>query len=281
MSASSPLRLSYPARSLLLAPIFLLMLGFFWAVCGVVLSSFRSDEGLSLVPYWDLLSATTTRTVLLRTIEVSLLVTIVCLILSYPVALFLQRSRHRNLLLILVISPLLTSVVVRTFAWLLLLGNHGMLNALLLGLGILGSPAKVMYTPFAVVMGLTHIFMPFMIISILAVLQQQEEELIEAGMSLGAGRLETFARVTFPLSLPGVLSGCSLVYVLCSGAIVTPLLLGGVRDQMIGTHIYEDIVQLFDFDRATRMAVILFTSTIAVVIPIILLEGHIRRRMKD
>ena len=280
MASRSALLLSPPARLVLMSPILLVILGFFFAIGGLIASSFSSEGILSLDLYERLLSSPATRAVLFRTMWVAAAVTLLCLVLSYPVALFLQKAKHRNLLLILIISPLLTSVVVRTFAWLVVLGNRGALNALLLGLGILQEPAKIMFTPYAVVIGLTHILMPFMIISILATLQQQEEELVEAGMSLGAGRLQTFARVTFPLSLPGVLSGCSLVYILCAGAIVTPLLLGGVRDRMLGTDIYEDIIQLFDFDRATGMAVILFVSTMIAVIPIMWAEALIRRRMK-
>jgi len=280
MASRSALLLSPPARLVLMSPILLVILGFFFAIGGLIASSFSSEGILSLDLYERLLSSPATRAVLFRTMWVAAAVTLLCLVLSYPVALFLQKAKHRNLLLILIISPLLTSVVVRTFAWLVVLGNRGALNALLLGLGILQEPAKIMFTPYAVVIGLTHILMPFMIISILATLQQQEEELVEAGMSLGAGRLQTFARVTFPLSLPGVLSGCSLVYILCAGAIVTPLLLGGVRDRMLGTDIYEDIIQLFDFDRATGMAVILFVSTMIAVIPIMWAEARIRRRMK-
>ncbi|WP_342643636.1 ABC transporter permease [Rhodoligotrophos ferricapiens] len=280
MASRSALLLSPPARLVLMSPILLVILGFFFAIGGLIVSSFSSEGILSLDLYERLLSSPATRAVLFRTMWVAAAVTLLCLVLSYPVALFLQKAKHRNLLLILIISPLLTSVVVRTFAWLVVLGNRGALNALLLGLGILQEPAKIMFTPYAVVIGLTHILMPFMIISILATLQQQEEELVEAGMSLGAGRLQTFARVTFPLSLPGVLSGCSLVYILCAGAIVTPLLLGGVRDRMLGTDIYEDIIQLFDFDRATGMAVILFVSTMIAVIPIMWAEALIRRRMK-
>jgi putative spermidine/putrescine transport system permease protein len=265
------------ARLALIAPILLLVGSFLWSLGGVVLSSFVADRAPSLALYGDLMSSAVTRGVILRTMWVAAAVTLLCVVLSYPVALFISRSRHRNLLLVVVISPLLTSVVIRTFAWIVLLGSKGAINALLLSLGLLDAPVRIMFTPVAVVIGLTHIFMPFMIISILAVLQQQDGQLVEAGMSLGAGRLETFARVTLPLSLPGVLSGSSLVYMLCSGAIVTPLLLGGVRDRMLGTQIYEEIVELFDFRRAAGLAIVLSLSSIVVVISMMWCETRMRR----
>jgi len=277
MSSRTALSLGPVARLALIAPILLLVGSFLWSLGGVVLSSFVADRAPSLALYGDLMSSAVTRGVILRTMWVAAAVTLLCVVLSYPVALFISRSRHRNLLLVVVISPLLTSVVIRTFAWIVLLGSKGAINALLLSLGLLDAPVRIMFTPVAVVIGLTHIFMPFMIISILAVLQQQDGQLVEAGMSLGAGRLETFARVTLPLSLPGVLSGSSLVYMLCSGAIVTPLLLGGVRDRMLGTQIYEEIVELFDFRRAAGLAIVLFLSSIVVVIPMMWCETRMRR----
>jgi putative spermidine/putrescine transport system permease protein len=280
MTPRSALPLSFGARVSLLTPTLLLVGSFFFALAGVVMSSFVTEGHVSLALYEQLLASSVTRGVIIRTMWVAAAVTVLCVFLSYPVALFVARSRHRNLMLVIVISPLLTSVVIRTFAWLVLLGNRGALNALLLSVGLLDAPVRIMFTPLAVVIGLTHIFMPFMIISILAVLQQQDNQLVEAGMSLGAGRLETFARVTLPLSLPGVLSGCSLVYMLCSGAIVTPLLLGGVRDRMLGTQIYEELVELYDFRRAAGLAIVLLLSAVLVVIPMMWCETRIRRRIK-
>jgi putative spermidine/putrescine transport system permease protein len=122
-----------------------------------------------------------------------------------------------------------------------------------------------------------HVLLPFMIISILATLSQLDRRLTEAGMSLGAGPLETFGRVTLPLSLPGVLSGCSLVYLIASGAIITPLLLGGLRDRMLGTQIFQEIFALYNFRRAAAMAVILLVSSLVVIIPMQVAEARVRR----
>jgi putative spermidine/putrescine transport system permease protein len=227
--------------------------------------------------YQQLLGSEVMRNVTIRTVSVSMIVTALCVVLAYPLALFIARSRHSNLMLVLVISPWLTSIVVRTFAWMIVLGNRGALNSFLMSVGILDAPLRIIFTPTAVVIGLVHVFVPFMIISILSVLQQQDRRLIEAGMSLGAGRIETFLRVTLPLSLPGVISGVAIVYMLCSGAIVTPLLLGGMRDRLLGTQIYQDLTELFDYRRAAGTAGILLLTSLIVVIPLQHVEARVRR----
>lgn len=267
-------------RVFLLVPKFLLVGSFFWALLAVIASSFVLDGNLTLAFYGDLLGSRVTQNVVVRTVWISATVTVLCAVIAYPLAQYISRSRHSNLMLIAVISPWLTSVVVRTFAWMVILGNRGALNAVLMSLGIVHAPLQIIFTPLAVVIGLVHVFLPFMVISILAVLQQQDKSLREAGMSLGAGPFTTFARVTFPLSLPGVLSGSSIVYMLCSGAIVTPLLLGGVRDRMLGTQIYQELSELYDYRRAAGIAVILLVTSLIVIIPMQMLEARVRRWTK-
>lgn len=277
MSQHAPSKLGL-AQALTALPQALLVFAFAAALAGVIGSSFISkDTGFSVELYATILSSAVTQSVMVRTIWIASLVTVLCALLAYPLSLFLARSPHRNLLLVVVISPWLTSLVVRTFGWVVLLGNKGALNAFLISLGVIDAPLRILYTPWAVVIGLVHVFLPFMVISILSVLLQQDRKLQEAGMSLGAGPFETFLRVTFPLSLPGVLSGSSIIYLLCSGAIVTPVLLGGVRDRMLGTQIFQELFELYDFQRAAAMAVILLVSSLAVVVPLQMIEGRVRR----
>ncbi|MGE0719867.1 MAG: ABC transporter permease, partial [Alphaproteobacteria bacterium] len=130
-----------------------------------------------------------------------------------------------------------------------------------------------------VVIGLVHVFCPFMILAILAVFLQLERSQEEASMSLGAGPVETFWRVVLPLSLPGVISGVMLVYLMATGAIVTPLLLGGLRDRMLGTQIYQEMFQLFDFPKAATLAVILTATALLVVLPLQWLERRVSRNL--
>lgn len=279
-TSHSGTRLPWAARLLLLLPIAFFIGCFFVALLSSIASTFDNNGKLSLSLYADLVSSPITRSITIRTIWVSAVVTLLCAVIAYPVSAFIARSRHANIMLIAVISPWLTSVVVRTFAWIIILGNKGVVNALLMSLGLINTPIQIMYAPVAVIIGLTHVFLPFMVLSIVAVLQQQDDSLREAGMSLGAGPFLTFAKVTFPLSLPGVISGSSIVYMLCSGAIVTPLLLGGVRDHMIGAQIYQDLIELYDFKRAAGLATVLLVTSLAVILPLNFLDSRVRRWTK-
>jgi putative spermidine/putrescine transport system permease protein len=252
-----------------------LLLVFSAAVAGLIWSSF-SGHGLAL--YQELLSNPGIRNVLWRTIWIALATTLACVLLGYPLAIFLARSRHRNLWLVLVISPWLVSIVVRTFGWMVLLGSRGVVNTSLRSLGLIDSPLRILFTPTAVIVGLTHVFLPFMVIAILSSLLQMDRRLEEAGSILGGTRWQIFSRVTLPLSMPGVIGGCSLVLLMACGAIVTPLLLGGLRDRMLGTQIYSEIFQIYNFDRAVAMAIILLLTALVLVAPLRWLEGRLRLR---
>ncbi len=254
----------------------ILLLVFAVAIAGLIHSSF-AGRGASL--YLDLLRDDGIRTVLIRTIVISAVTTIICAVLGYPLALFLARSRNRNLWLILVISPWLVSIVVRTFGWMVILGSRGVVNTTLQAIGAIGSPMRILFTPTAVTLGLVHVFLPFMVIAILSSLLQMDRRLEEASRILGATRWQTFRSVTLPLSVPGLMGGCSLILLMATGAIVTPLLLGGLRDRMLGTQIYTEIFQVFNFQRASALAVILLIVALAMVTPLRFAEGRIRRRL--
>ncbi len=279
--APSGVRASAPMRLLLMAPNGILVGIFLISVITALVASFRGADGhFSLALYAELLSADTTRQLTWQTVKISVIVTLWCVALGYPLARFLALSKHRNMMLVLVISPWLTSIIIRTFGWIVILGNRGVLNQTLRNLGVIRAPIRILFTQTGTIIGLVHVLLPFMVISILAVLVQLDRRLTEAGMSLGAGPIETFLRVTFPLSLPGVLSGCSLVYLLASGSIVTPMLLGGLRDSMIGTQIFQDIFALYDFHRAAALALVLLVSSLVVIVPLQLIEARLRRQMQ-
>jgi putative spermidine/putrescine transport system permease protein len=271
-SPAAPMRASR-ARALLAVPMGLLVLVFLVSIAGLLWSSL-THGGLPL--YGRLLADPVIVSVLWRTIWIAVVTTAICAVLGFPVALFLARARHRNLLLILLISPWMVSLVVRSFGWLVVLGNRGLLNTALRGWGVISAPIRLLFTPTAVIIGLAHVFLPFMVIAILSSLLQQDRQLEEAGRILGATRWQTFCRVTFPLSLTGVTSGASLVLLMSSGAIITPLFLGGLRDRMLGTQIYTEVFQVYNFDRATAMSVLLLVVSLVLVAPLRLLEARIR-----
>jgi putative spermidine/putrescine transport system permease protein len=276
----SGLRASRPLRLLLIAPNALLLGVFLVSILLAVDSSFRDTAGHhSLAVYSDLLSSDIVQQITWRTVWIAAITTLICAVLGYPLAMFIARAKRRNLLLVLVISPWLTSIIVRTFGWIVILGNRGVLNNTLRSLGLIGPPIRILFTSMGTVIGLVHVLLPFMVISILAILVQLDRRLTEAGLSLGAHPIETFLRITLPLSLPGVLSGCSLVYLLASGSIVTPILLGGLRDTMIGSQIYQETFALFNFQRASALAVVLLVTSLVVIVPLQMIEARLRRRM--
>ena len=173
--------------------------------------------------------------ILVRTLVWAAACTGICLLLGYPVAYVIARSsRWRNLLLFLVILPFWTSFLVRTFALIFLLRDTGFINTLLLQFGIVSQPLTLLYTPFAVMTGLVYGFLPFMILPIYASLEKVDHSLLEAAEVLGARAPARFLQVTLPLSLPGVIAGSLLVFIPALGSFLTPDLLGGAKQLMIG-----------------------------------------------
>lgn len=176
--------------------------------------------------------------ILQRTVVWSLVCTAVCLLLGYPVAYLVARAgRWRAALLFLVVLPFWTSFLVRTFAMIFLLRDSGLVNTLLLRLGLIDAPLTLLYTPFAVLLGLVYGFLPFMILPIYASLEKLDPTLLEAAETLGATPLAGFRRITLPLSLPGVVAGCFLVFIPAMGSFLTSDLLGGAKQLMIGNLI--------------------------------------------
>lgn len=264
---------------LLLPPAVLLAL-FAIGIGHLLLESVRVADGWGLANFSAFFDRADYVQVLLRTVRVALTVTLVCAFVGYPIALTIARYRgNRNFLMMLVITPWLVSVVVRTYGWVVILGPRGTLNTLLSWLGVIDTPLRLIFNSTGVVIGLVHVFCPFFIISVLTVLLYQDRSLEEASQTLGAGPLRTFVNVTLPISLPGVLSGMALVYLLSTGAIVTPLLLGGVRDGLLATQIYQDVLQVFDYPKAASMALILVATAFAAVLPVQWLERRIAVRV--
>lgn len=165
--------------------------------------------------------------------------TILTLLVGFPTALYMavQQKRYRTLLVFLVTVPFWTNLLVRNYAWILLLRDYGLINGSLMSLGIISEPIRLLYTDFAVAVGLTYSFLPFMVLPIYASLEKLDYRLVEAAYDLYADRVAVLRRVVLPLAKPGVIAGCILVFVPCLGAYVTPVLLGGGKSLMIGNLI--------------------------------------------
>jgi len=206
--------------------------------------------------------------VLLRTIRVAALCTAICVALAFPMAYCLARTRSRfkNLLLMVVILPLFVGNAVRAAGWMVLFGNKGFVNAVLIGLGVLREPLQIMYTEFAVVVGVIAVNLPFVVLTLQAVLEGIDRAIEEAAQGLGAGPWRTFRHVILPLAMPGVIAGTILSFILAMNAYATPVLLGGPTFQMMGPTVYNQFAGLSNWPFGAALSFVLMTATLVLTV---------------
>jgi ABC-type spermidine/putrescine transport system permease subunit I len=207
-----------------------------------------------------------------RSFWVGAVATLLCLLFGYPVAFaFSQVGRTtRTLILIAVISPLLTSALVRTYAWLVILGGRrGILNQALVGLGLIDKPLTILNTSVAVLIGMTQIHLPFMILPLLAVLDGRDRRLEEASLNLGASRSATFWRVIVPISLPGIVAGTALVFAISYTNFIIPQLLGGGNYTTVAVQVYEQTIVVLDWTKGAVLATLLLLTCFLFVFAIV------------
>ena len=248
----------------LLPALVLLCSLFIYPLITFLLTSFF-DPSFTLKYYAKALTRPVYLRILKATIEISGLTTLGTLLLGYPVAyLFANVSpKVRMLLVPFVLLPFWTSVLVRMFAWMALLGSHGVFNNMLQGLGIISSPLPMLFNRFAVLVGMIHFMLPYMILPTYSVMSGIPNELMQAANNLGAGPYRSFLRVYLPLSLPGAGAGCLLVFIISLAFYVTPALLGGIRETMIAQIIEQQISEFFTWQFAAALSAILLAMTIA------------------
>ncbi len=207
------------------------------------------------------------RKIIIRTLRVALITTIICVILAYPCAFFIARytGRLKAVLIVIAVFPLLLSPVVRSFAWMAILGKNGFVNDLLLFFRIIQEPMQMLYTEGAVIVGLTYLFLPLMILPLVGVIENIEEDLLDSAKSLGAKGNSVFFQIILPLSASGLLVGSILVFTGSLTAYTTPRLLGGDQAMTLSTLIYQNAMTLFEWDAASVIAIIMITSTFLVM----------------
>jgi putative spermidine/putrescine transport system permease protein len=233
----------------------------------------RSAPGHLYIPaftldnYLALFSTPVYVNVMLRTLKLGLIVTALALILGYPYAYLMARGQPwlRSVLLIAVLLPLLVSVVVRTYGWMVVLGLEGPVNKLLLALGVVGDPVKFLFNETGIVIGLLHVYFPFMVLPLSSVLQKLDPQLEDAARTLGAGQATVFWRVILPLSVPGIAAGSMLVFTLSVAAYVTPALMGGAGINVMATLVAQQILVLVNWPLGAAVAVMLVLVTLIVV----------------
>lgn len=207
--------------------------------------------------------------ILWKSLEIALMTTILCVLIGYPIAYCIARSGQRSILILIVTLPQWINMLVRTYAWIGILSDNGLINNILMFLGF--EPQKLLYTNFAVILGMVYNFLPFMILQIESSLAKMDNSLLEAANDLGANAIQRFTKITLPLSLPGVISGITLVFLPSVSSFVIPKLLGGGGFMLIGNIIENQFITVGEWN---------FGSAISLVMTvIIMISMYITRRL--
>lgn len=262
------MRRAFLTPLLLLIPTLLVLLVFFAYPLAILArySFYKAEPGGVMLPAWLIenyrrfLLDTFYLRILWTTLKLGFWVTLICLVLGYPLAYSLARTRSRRMRALgitILLIPLMTSVVVRTYGWMILLPSSGLINRLLLALGVVREPVRLMFTEVGVVVALSEVLLPFMVLSISPVLQSIDPFLEQASQSLGAGPLATLWRIVLPLSMPGVAAGSIVVFVLSISAFATPSLIGGSTFLVMSQFVYSQILSLFNWPFGAAVAIIL------------------------
>jgi putative spermidine/putrescine transport system permease protein len=281
-------RISRSARLALLAPAVLviavclggplaLLLSYSFAPGGSTRANF--SDGLTLENYVGVLGDTFYLGIIFKTLWLSVLVTLAAILVGWPLAYFLWKMppRFKTLCTLGIVAPLLISIPVRNYGWMLILGDTGLINKALLALGLIARPLRMMFTELAVVIGLTHVLMPFVVLSVLASLERIPGDLAEAACSLGANRLTAIRLIVIPLSMPGLLAGATLVFCVASSSYVTPALMGPSGAKYSAVLVYQQFVSVFDWPRGAAVAVVLLVIT---AFALVLVLGSADRRYR-
>jgi putative spermidine/putrescine transport system permease protein len=202
--------------------------------------------------------------VLTRTLRVAVTVTVLCLLMGFPLAYWLARMRSswKNVVIMLVVLPLFVGNAVRAAGWMTLFGTKGFANATLLSWGVISEPLVIMYTEFAVIVGIVAVNLPFMVLTLQSVIEGIDRSVEEAALSLGAPPAVAFRRIVWPLALPGTLAGTLLTFILAMNAYATPVLLGGPKFKMMGPLVYDQFAQQNNWPFGAAIAFVLMSATL-------------------
>ncbi|WP_428696453.1 ABC transporter permease [Stappia sp.] len=266
-AAARPWILLSPALAtvafLLVVPVLFIVVYSFWlrTSTGAELPGFHLDN-------WQLVFGDPFyRDILLGTLRIAAITTLLCAVLGYVPAYVIAMSttRHKTLLLLLLILPFWISYIIRTMSWINILGSSGALNTVLVGLGIVPEPVQMLYNEATVILGLVHFLLPFMVLNVYVSLDAIDRNLLDASRSLGASNLQTFREVTLPLSLPGLAAGGLLCFVLAAGTYITPLVLGGPRQAMFANLVFEAVITQLNWPLGSALSIVLLVVLGSVV----------------
>ena len=245
----------------------------------LVPSVFTGDYPFSA--YVDFFKDEYYRKIFLRTVKIAVITTFVCMVGGIPTAYFISRcdKKWRGLLLSASIFPMMTNSVIRSFAWINILGSNGIINKAMMGL--IEKPMKLLYTDFSIIIGSVYLFLPLMIVTVAGVMENIDDDMMEAAQSLGASRMDAFMKVIFPMSLPGIIVGGILVFTGTLTAYTTPQLLGGNSNMVMATLIYQRAMSVSDWTGASVIALIMIVVTLVVIKGFNALAARLDRRGED
>ncbi|WP_234421490.1 ABC transporter permease [Pediococcus pentosaceus] len=253
----------------------------FFPLLQMIIPTFSSDNTNS--SYTEFLSSNYNQEVIFRTVGIAVITTIIVLILGLPLALWISRQKGsvKKILSIVILFPILTNAVVRNFTWIIILGKNGVLNELFIKLHIISKPLSLLYTNFAIVVGLVYLFLPIMVTSLVGSIDELNIEVEEAAAILGASPNVSFFKVIIPQLITGILTGCILVFAGSMTAYTTPQILGGNRHLVMATLIYQESMTLGDWNSASIVAVILIVLTVISIILMRLITRRINRGIEN
>ena len=264
-------------------PCFLLITCFLIFPLVIIISTSFNDGGFTLNNYIRFLTDSFYFNILWRTIRLSLMTTLVCVILGVPTAYFITNlpKRKKSIVLTLILFPLLTNAVVRAFSWMTILGRNGVINSTLVSLGVIEQPMALLYTEFAIVVGSVYLFLPIMINVLVSVMDSIEFEAVEAAQTLGCTDIKVFIKVILPLSFSGILLGSVLVFTGTVGSYATPALLGGNRNMMLATLLHQQINVLSNWVNAGVISLLMISLSAFVMIAMRQINIKLDQREKD
>ncbi|MFD1910872.1 ABC transporter permease [Halodurantibacterium flavum] len=257
-----------PSPALLVVPLLAFLLAFYVLPVILMLGRSAGPEG-DFAPYAAAFGSEVVIKVFSYTVKIAVGTTFLTLILAYPLAYFIVTTGERTALILMaiVLIPFWTSILIRSYAWMVLLGQRGVINGFLIWIGVVEQPIRMLNTTFAVYIGMIHVLLPFMILPILSTLKGIDGRLVSAAENLGAGPVAVFRHVILPLSMPGVVAGCILVFVLALGFYITPALVGGPSDMTLSMLIAQE-VDLYRWDTASAIAAILLVTTLLALLAV-------------
>lgn len=253
----------------LVAPLLLVMAAGFNLPLVIMLGrSVMGEGGFTLAHFGEMFGASVYMKVLLNTFRIALITAVACVLLGYPLAYWLRRlpPRWQMVALSMVVIPFWISILVRTYAWIVVLGNAGMVNRGLMGLGLIDSPISFLYNELGVIIGTVNVLLPFLVLPLFASMLKIDEQLLRAAETLGASPWTTFWRIFFPLSLPSLAAGAVLVFILTLGFFITPAVLGGGRVPMISNMLDLLVNQMPSWEIASAISAVLLVVTLALFV---------------